>query len=230
MFLVSAAMGAALVAGAGTRLIDEIDRQLALASVDRIGIEERVPAEALLAAARTLETLAVRANVARAASDASRAWASLAEDPTQTSFARANLEATRRTAIRAVSATPGDSYAWYRLAFATAGLVRFEEAARALAMSIRTGPFDYSIMNPRSRATLALWVFMDASDRQAASLQLFRHWQWEPSGIAGIAYFDRSIPIALAIAAAYPDMARDLETRFARIRTELGENPPPRPR
>lgn len=223
-------MGGVLVAVAATRLPDEIDRQRALATVDRIGVEAQVPADALLAAARTLETIALHGHIARAAGDSSRAWAALADDPTQSGFARANLEAARRTAIRAVATAPGDSYAWYRLTFAAAGTLRFEEAAKALAMSIRTGPFDFSIMNARSRATLALWFFMDERDRPAAGIQLLRHWQWQPGGIAGHAYFDLSIPIALAIAAAYPEMAQDLEARLTRIRTELGENPPPRPR
>jgi hypothetical protein len=221
--VISLLLGAALIAGAGWRLPGEIERQVWVADVDRAANGLPTPPEALQRAAIELEHIGNENAVARASVDSSRAWMLLAANPSQTAFQRSNLEATRRTAIRALTQAPGDSFTWYRLATAAANTGRLEEAAHAVAMSIRTGPFDFAIMPLRSRAALFLWPHADAADRAAIGVQVLRHWQWEPGSIAEIAYFAGMVPVALAAAEPYPEVRRDIERIVPLLREKYGE-------
>jgi hypothetical protein len=225
---ISVLLAVGLIALAGPRLAGEIRRQLHLANVERAEAGETLAPGTLERTAIALERIGAEGRIARASGDSARAWAVLASDPAQAAFARANLEATRRNVTRALVEAPGDSFAWQRLAFATANTGRLGDAGRAVAMSVRTGLFDLNIMNPRSRAMLFLWPHLDETDRLQAGIQFLRHWQWEPGGIVGMAYFENAIPSALAAAAPHTALRRDFEIRFARIRAELGETPPRR--
>lgn len=220
---ISVLLGAALIAGAGWRLPGEIERQVWIADVDRAAAGLATPPDALQRAAIELEHIGSEGATARASADSARAWMLLAANPTQSAFLRPNLEAARRNAVRALSEAPGDSFTWHRLATVDANTGRLDEAARAVAMSIRTGPFDFAIMALRSRAALFLWPHADAVDQAAISVQILRHWQWEPGSITEIAYFTGMVPAALAAAEPYPELRRDIERIVPLLREKYGE-------
>ncbi len=220
---VSVLLGVALIAGAGLRLPGEIERQVWVTDVDRAANGLPTSPESLQRAAIELERVGNESAISRASADSARAWMLLAANPTQSAFLRPNLEAARRNAIRALTEAPGDSFTWHRLATADANTGRFDEGARAVAMSIRTGPFDFSIMPLRTRAALFLWPYADAAGRAAIGVQLLRHWQWEPGSVTEIAYFAGMVPVALAAAEPYPDVRRDIERIVPLLREKYGE-------
>ncbi len=219
---ISVLLGAVLIVGAGWHLPGEIERQIWVADVDRATNGLPTPPESLQRAAIELERIGNANTVARASADSARAWMLLAANPTQSAFLRPNLEAARRNANHALTQAPGDSFAWYRLATAAANTGRLEEAAHAVAMSIRTGPFEFSIMPLRTRTALFLWPHADAADQAAIGVQILRHWQWEPGSIAEIAYFAGMVPVALAAAGPYPEVQRDIERIVPLLREKYG--------
>jgi len=219
---ISAVLGAALIVGAGWRLPGEIERQIWVADVDRAANGLPTPPESLQRAAIELERIGNANTVAQASVDSARAWMLLAANPTQSAFLRPNLEAARRNAGRALTQAPGNSFTWYRLATASANTGRLDEAAHAVAMSIRTGPFDFSIMPLRTRTALFLWPHADAADQSAIGVQILRHWQWEPGSVTEIAYFAGLVPTALAAAEPYPETRRDIERIVPLLREKYG--------
>lgn len=208
------------------RLEGEIVRAIHAEVIDDAESRQPIAQVQIEQAARSLEQVAATGIIGGAARDASRAWALLAARPgAAPAENRAHFEAIYREAERSLITRPADRFTWYRLAYAATHLGRWLEAARALHMSIRTGAFDYDLMNARAQAIFVLWPYMDEAARRAAGDHMRGHWQWQPGGLAGIAWRMDADAIALAAARPYPDMRADLEARLVRIRRELG---PPR--
>ncbi len=69
---------------------------------------------------------------------------------------------------------PADLFAWYHLALAEWWRGRAREAASALAMSYRTGPYHPPLASDRTRLAVALWPRLEPPARRRATREICR--------------------------------------------------------
>lgn len=85
-------------------------------------------------------------------------------DPERSALLETAVERLRQGLAR----DPADLFAWYHLALAEWWRGRLRDAARALAMSYRTGPHHPPIASDRGRLALALWPRLAPPARERA--------------------------------------------------------------
>ena len=91
-------------------------------------------------------------------------------DPERTSLLAQAVQRLRR----GLALEPADLFAWYHLALAEWWRGRLRDAATALGMSYRTGPYEPTLVTERGRLALALWPRLSPAARTAAIGEICR--------------------------------------------------------
>jgi hypothetical protein len=166
---VSCVLGAALIALATPRVALEAYLFGARDMVDRLEKDGRQPSEQARIFAAELTSAARASQSPEALGMAARAWIALADrwpDPDSTVRSQA-LAAAQSTQGDALARAPVNQYGWQRLAHVEAARNDWIAAAAAWELGVRTGPFEPVIMPAKFQAGLALWRYMNLTQRAA---------------------------------------------------------------
>lgn len=209
--LVSIGFGVALTALALPRLAGE---GMLWAARDRLLSATNPPAAQDLPVIAGQLTQAGRLSLlAPAFAEAGTTWLRLSRQDPQAGAAP--LQAAARALGRSLALAPVEPLIWYRLSYAAHKVDRWEEAAHAWRMAVRTGAFDPQMMEYRLTLGFALWPHMDAADRAALGHQLVTFWSWGPGRVSELTARDGAHAIVRQVLADRPDIVADIERRIA---------------
>lgn len=151
--------------------------------------------------------------LAPALAEAGTTWLRLSQQDRQAG--PAPLLAAAHALGHSLALAPVEPLIWYRLSYATYKLGRWEEAAHAWRLAVRTGAFDPQMMEYRLGLGFTLWPHMDAADRAALGHQLVTFWSWGPGRVSELTEQGGAHAIMRQILADRPDIVADIERRIA---------------
>jgi len=171
--LLLAVLGLLLLLLAGPRVVSDYYLAVGDSAYDLAGLGAPMARRSLERARRSREAALAVLETGEAAKQLGhillrdaleRPW----RDPERTALLETAVERLRQGLAR----DPADLFAWYHLALAEWWRGRLRDAARALAMSYRTGPHHPPIAGDRGRLALALWPRLPALARDRASREI----------------------------------------------------------
>lgn len=209
--LLSIGFGVALIGLALPRLAGE---GMLLAARDGLLSATNPPAAQDLPVIAGQLTQAARLSLlAPAFAEAGTTWLRLSQQDRQAGPAA--LQAAAQALGHSLALAPAEPLVWYRLSYAAYQLGRWEEAAHAWRMAVRTGAFDPQMMEYRLTLGFTLWPHMDAADRSALGHQLVTFWSWGPGRVSEVTERDSARAIVRQVLADRPDIVADIERRIA---------------